>query len=167
LAYSGARVENQEAISPELAEAIASSISSGGRVIVNIAADARLKRAAEVLDDVVLPNLATQFDEHFAQVSAEIQDRVNIQRRAVERHKAAKERSLSDQAGQHRVKSQMFARSGEARRAQQFAALAEAAERRLKRLHQSTSQRLREIDLQCEFIPEETEVAAIFAEVVK
>ena len=63
----------------------------------NAGTDPQLKDAAVLLSEVVLPELDRRFDKFVEPVTAEIEDRTGIQRRAVERHRDAKTANLREQ----------------------------------------------------------------------
>lgn len=165
IAYAGASHDTGEPLSSDVAEALASAVASHGRILPNAGNDGRLARAAKVFCETVMCDLDARFDEFERQVKAQVDDRVRIRRRALERHRNAKAQSLTSIRDQHRSRSEFHAREGDEKRARQRASLAEATEGKLRRLDESCNRRLAEIDALGEVTPEMTDVSAVFVEI--
>lgn len=165
IAYSGADVTTATLLAPEHAERVASAAASAGRLIPNIASDPRLADAADVLRTVVLEDLDVRFDEFEEQIRAQVEDRVRIRRRALERHRDAKAQSLMRIRDQHLDRASHHARRGEEKEGRQRRSLAEATEGKLRRLNESCSRRLAEIDALGEVIPEVSDVSVLLVEI--
>lgn len=165
IAYAGASYDTGELIQPDIAEALASAVASHGRLLPNAGNDRRLPRAAKVFRETVLGDLDARFDEFERQVKAQVEDRVRIRRRALERHRAAKALSLTSIRDQHRSRAEFHADQGDEKKARQRASLAEATQGKLRRLDENCNRRLAEIDALGEVTPEMTDVSAIFVEI--
>ncbi|MBL0934828.1 MAG: DEAD/DEAH box helicase family protein [Rhizobiaceae bacterium] len=165
IAYSGGEVTTATLLSPEQAERVASAAASAGRLIPNIASDPRFSKAAEVLRTVVLEDLDVRFDEFEEQMRAQVEDRVRIRRRALERHRDAKAQSLMRIRDHHLDRASYHERRGEGKEARQRRSLAEATEGKLRRLDESCSRRLAEIDALGEVVPEVSDVSVLLVEI--
>lgn len=165
IAYSGGDVATATLLAPEHAERVASASASAGRLIPNIASDPRLAEAADVLRTVVLEDLDVRFDEFEEQIRAQVEDRVRIRRRALERHRNAKAQSLMRIRDQHLDRANHYEGQGEEKEGRQRRSLAEATEGKLRRLNESCSRRLAEIDALGEVIPEVSDVSVLLVEI--
>jgi SNF2 family DNA or RNA helicase len=165
LAYAGAELDTGTLLSQELAESLALAAAEHGRLLYNVGADQRMPGAAAVLRDTVLPELDRRFEEFVRQITAEIEDRATIRRRAVERHRDSKTATLLSQQERNRSRAEMFELTGDQRRARQLMSLNVAIEGKLRKLREACELRLKEIDSQCEIIPETEEVASLFVQI--
>lgn len=165
IAYGGAELDSGVAMSPEQAESLASIVASSGRLLPNIAGDPRLHQAVELLETKVLPVLDDRFDEFEAQIKAQVTDRIKIRRRALERHRDSKAQSLAGVRNQHLERMHFHELRGELKEARQRKSLAEATEGKLRKLRESCTRRLQEINALGEVIPEMTDVSVLFVEV--
>lgn len=166
LAYAGASIETGKLLPPDTAEALAVAAAEHGRPLPNMRTDDRVSVAAASLRDIVLPQLNNRFGDFIHQITAEIDDRATIRRRALERHRDTKAESLNKLQSRYREQAKLYEMLGEKRKAQQFAALAVAAEVKINKLREACALRLREINAQRELTPETTDVASLFLEVV-
>jgi superfamily II DNA or RNA helicase len=166
LAYAGAELGSGSLLAPDFAEAIAVASAEHGRLLYNLRADERLPKAVPLLRDTVLPTLDRRFDEFVQQITAEIEDRATIRRRAVERHRDTKTANLLAQQERNKSRAKEFEFAGDQRRARQLMSLNVAIEGKLRKLRQACELRLKEIDRQCEIIPEAEEVASLFVQVI-
>jgi SNF2 family DNA or RNA helicase len=165
LAYAGAELESGVMLPNELAESIAAAAAEHGQLLYNAAADDRLPKAATVLKDTVLPELDRRFEEFLQQITAEVDDRAAIRRRAVERHLESKTATLLGHKDRNSSRAAAFERAGDQRRARQLFSLNAAIEGKLRKLQNACSLRLKEIDNQCEIIPETEEIASVFVQI--
>jgi SNF2 family DNA or RNA helicase len=165
LAYAGADLGGGVVLTPDLSEMLAVTAAERGKLVYNVGADDRLGSAASLLREVVLPELDRRFDEFWQQVTAEIEDRTNIQRRAVERHLDAKTSTLVEQLDRNRSRAELAEFMGDQRRARQLLSINTAIEGKLRKLRQACERRLKEIEAQRELIPEPGDVASLFVEV--
>lgn len=166
IAYAGASLGNGQLIPPDMAEAIASAVASRGRMLPNAANDGRLGPSADILHEIVLGELDARFDEFETQIRAQVEDRIKIRRRALERHRDAKALSLTLVRDYHRSRAEAYERQGDEKAARQRASLAEATEGKMRRLNESCTRRLSELDALGEVTAEMTEVSAIFVDIV-
>jgi superfamily II DNA or RNA helicase len=165
LAYAGADLGTGRLLSPEAAEALAVAAAEHGRVIYNAGSDDRIGAAATLLSNVVLPELDRRFEEFFHQITAEIEDRARIRRRAVERHRDSKTSNLVTQQERNTSKAELLERAGDQRRARQLASLNIAIEGKLRKLRDACELRLKEIEAEQEVDPGTEDVASLFVEV--
>jgi SNF2 family DNA or RNA helicase len=166
LAYAGAELKSDSLLAPDLAEAMAIAAAEHGRLLYNLGADDRLPKASAVLRDAVLPALDRRFDDFVQQITAELQDRSTIRRRAVERHRDTKTASLLSQQERNKSRAEYSELAGDQRRARQLLSLNVAIEGKIRKLREACELRLKEIDRQCEVIPEAEEVASLFVQVI-
>jgi hypothetical protein len=166
LAYAGAALDSENLLPLDLAEALAIAAAEHGRLVYNLGADERLPRAAAVLRDILLPTLDLQFEEFVQQITAEVEDRAAIRRRAVERHRDSKSANLLSQQEHNKSRAGDLELVGDQRRARQLLSVNVAIEGKLRKLREACELRLMEVDRQREIIPEAEEVAALFVEVV-
>lgn len=165
LAYAGAELDTGTLLSQELAESLAVAAAENGRLLYNISADSRIPGAAALLRDTVLPELDRRFDEFVQQITAEIEDRAAIRRRAVERHLESKTATFLSQQQRNSSRAEALELSGDQRKARQLVSLNVAIEGKLRKLRQACELRLKEIDSQCEIVPETEEIASLFVEI--
>lgn len=166
LAYAGADLKTGNLLEPDVAEALATTAADRGRLVYNIGTDDRLKKASALLSEVVLPELDRRFDEFVEQITAEIEDRTSIQRRAVERHRDSKSANLQEQQERNRARAELAELFGEQRRARQLFSVNTAIEGKLRKLRDACDRRLHEIEAQRELIPEWEDLASLFVEVI-
>jgi len=166
LAYAGADLATGSLLRQDIAEALATAAADSGKLFYNICADERLTKAAGLLSDVVLPELDRRFAEFDEQITAEIADRVSIQRRAVERHRDAKTANLTEQLDRNRIRAEASEGAGDQRRARQLLSVNVAIEGKLRKLRQACERRLAEIEAQREVIPQTEELSSLFVEVI-
>ena len=165
LVYAGARLDSRELLSVAVAEAMAAATAEHGRLLPNIGADERLAKAASLLRAVVLPELDRRFDEFIQQITADLEDRATIRRRALERHRDSKTESLRMQQERHQSRAEELEKAGNRKEAQQRFALARANAVKLRKLQESCNLRFKEIKAQSEVTPEVTDVANMFVEI--
>lgn len=165
LAYAAARLGADTLLSQELAESLAIAAAERGKLLYNVSADSRIPGASALLRDVVLPELDRRFEEFMQQITAEIEDRATIRRRAVERHLDSKTSTLISQQQRNRSRAETFELSGEERKARQLISLNAAIDGKLRKLRQACELRLNEIGAQSEIVPETEEVASLFVEI--
>jgi superfamily II DNA or RNA helicase len=167
LAYAGACLNAGNLLSSDVAEALVVAAAEHGRVLYNVGADGRVADAATLLSNVVFPELDRRFGEFIEQITAEIEDRTSIRRRAVERHRDTKTTSLVAQQERNRSRAEALEFAGDQRRARQLVSLNVAIEGKLRKLREACELRLKEIEAQRELMPEEVEVASLFIEVTE
>ena len=165
LAYAGADLDTGTLLPQELAEGLAIAAAEQGRLLYNVSADRRIPSAATLLRDTVLPELDRRFDEFIKQIAAEIEDRATIRRRAVERHLNSKTATFLGQQQRNRSRAEAFEVGGDQRKARQLISLNLAIEGKLRKLREACELRAKEIESQCEIIPETEEVASMFVEI--
>jgi SMC interacting uncharacterized protein involved in chromosome segregation len=134
--------------------------------VYNAGTDPQLKDAAVLLSEVVLPELDRRFDKFVEPVTAEIEDRTGIQRRAVERHRDAKTANLREQQDRNRSRAELAELAGDQRRARQLISVNTAIEGKLRKLRDACERRLQEIEAQRELVPEWEDLAGVFVEVI-
>lgn len=166
IAFAGAHVESGKVLSGDDAEILAGKVAEGGKSLVNVANDHRLPVATTVLEDVV-GHLDRMYAEFYERAEANVNDRVEIRLSALLRHRDAKSANLEEQARNHLERARYNEILGEKRAAQQFRALASAAEKRLEKLKSTVNFRIAEIAQHREITPEISEVAHLFVEVQK
>jgi superfamily II DNA or RNA helicase len=165
LAYAGADLSTGNLLGPDVAEALAAAAADRGRLVYNAGTDTRLKSTATLLGEVVLPELDRRFDEFVEHITAEIEDRTSIQRRAVERHRDGKTANLQEQQERNRARAELTELAGDQRRARQLISVNIAIEGKLRKLRDACERRLQEIEAQRELIPEWEDLASLFVEV--
>jgi superfamily II DNA or RNA helicase len=167
LAYAGAAFKSGALLGADAAEALAVTSAERGHLVYNIGNDDRLENAATLLRDVVQRELDRRFDSFVEQITAEIEDRTSIQRRAVERHRDTKTANLEEQVERNRSRAELAELLGDQRRARQLLSVNVANEGKLRKLREACTRRLAEIEAQRELIPETEEVASLFVEVAQ
>jgi hypothetical protein len=90
----------------------------------------------------VLPALDRRFDEFLQQITAEIEDRAAIRRRAVERHRDSKTATLLSQQERNRSRAEAYELTGDRRRARQLISVNVAIEGKLRKLREACELRL-------------------------
>jgi superfamily II DNA or RNA helicase len=165
IAYAGANLSTGEELPTDVAETFVRFAAESGRFLQNLGNDDRLADATRLLNEVVFPRLDRRFEEFITQVQAQSEDRANLRRRAIERHRDTKSRNLTGVRERHRSQALQLRAIGNDRKARQHEALAVATEGKLKKLLDSCARRLNEIDAECEPVPEVLDVAALFLEV--
>lgn len=167
LAYAVADLKTGRLLAPDVAEALATASADVGRLLYNIGTDDRLTKTADLLSEVVLPELDRRFDEFVEQITAEVEDRTSIQRRAVERHRDTKTANLEEQQERNRSRAELAELAGDQRRARQLVSVNVAIEGKLRKLRDACERRLQEIEAQREVIPEMEDLASLFIEVTQ
>ena len=166
LAYAGADLATGILLRRDIAEALATAAAERGKLFYNIGTDERLTKAANLLSNVVLPELDRRFEEFDEQITAEITDRASIQRRAVERHRDAKSATLTEQLDRNRARAAFAESTGDQRRARQLLSVNVAIDGKLRKLRQACERRLAEIEAQREVIPQTEELSSLFVEIL-
>ena len=166
IAYAGANLTTGDELATDVAEALVGAGAEHGRLLQNLRNDDRLPEAARLLGNVVLPELDRRFGEFMDQVQAQVEDRVILRRRALERHRDTKVRMLTEVRAGHLAQAERLKRMGDDRKARQHEALAVATEAKLRKLRESCDRRLKEIEAEREPMPEVSDVAVLFLEVV-
>jgi superfamily II DNA or RNA helicase len=166
IAYAGARLTTGDELSPEIAEALVGAAAEHGRLLPNLRNDDRLPPAARLLKETVLPEVDRRFEEFVHQVQAQVEDRAMLRRRALERHRDTKVKMLTQVRDDHRWQAERSKLMGDDRKGRQHASLAAATEAKLKKLQDSCERRLKEIEVEREPLPEMSDLAILFLEVV-
>ena len=165
IGYIGANVETGELISSNYAEAIANEVSDNKPPMVNPSSHRLFKQAATLLGDVVLPEADKQFETFFLQTTAEVEDRLNIRLRALEKHFERKFETL------YRIKADLIQNAASAesandlQRASNLRNLVLARTAQISKLEKILQARRHEIEQQRSPIPEVADISLLLVEV--
>jgi superfamily II DNA or RNA helicase len=166
IAFAGASLTTGESLSGDFAESLVGAAAERGVPLPNMGNDDRLPVVTRLLNDVVLPDLNSRFGDFIAQVRAQVEDRSTLRRRALERHRDAKAAKLADVRDGHLVQAERLRRGADERGARRHTSLATATDAKIRKLLESCDRRLKEIEAEREPLPEESEVTALFLEIV-
>lgn len=163
--YAGANVVTGTLIESDLAEQMMAAAAEHGIPIPNAAMDEELAAAIQTLQDVVQPDLDRRFGEFVARARAEIEDRIEVRRRALVRHFRSKIDMLEEQKGSLEAQAAVAEVFEDSRKARNLRTLVLAREVRIERLRRTWQLRESEMQAQREITPEESEVASLFLHV--
>ena len=165
IGYIGANVETRELISSNHAEAIANEVSERTPPIVNPSSHRLFRQAALVLQDVVIPEADQQFGSFLLQTKAEVEDRLNIRLRALEKHFERKFESLHQIKTELDQKAQSSERVNDLQRARNLRNLVLARSAQIAKLERVLHARKYEIEQQRSPEPESSDISLLFVEV--
>ena len=167
--YAGAKVASRKRIGEDLAEQMMSAAAEVGRPLANASNLDGLAEAAATFRDVVRPELDQRFGDFVSQAEAEIEDRVTIRLRALDRHFRNKlatlekhQENLRSQALDQNFVDSLF---GESRRARNLKNLADAQGARIDKLKRIWDRRQKEITDQRKIVPEESDLCCLLLQV--
>ena len=176
IGYAGANATTSEPIESDLAERMMSTTAKEGHAILNAAMHDGLAEASRMLRDVVQPELDRRFSEFMDQVDGEINDRIAIRRRSLDRHFENKIAALQEQQRNLNMRASLaesFANLdfgdgvADSRRVTNLKNLAAAQGARIEKLHRTWELRVNEIEAQRAIAPVEDDVGCLFLQVDK
>jgi SNF2 family DNA or RNA helicase len=165
LAFGAAKLDTGHVVEPELAEAMVTAAAAVGKPVPNMPSDSRRERAAELLDTVVADDLGGRFVAFVRQVGADIEDRIGIRERALDRHLSTKVAGLERQLGLYRARAQRAKSMGDERLMRRNESLLAATEGRMRTLHERSMLRRAEMVAQRRITPEEVDITALLVRV--
>lgn len=166
IGYAGANVATGDLVEADLAEQMMTAAAEHGVPVPNAAMDDQLAEAVQTLQDVVQLELDRRFGEFVARARAEIQDRIDVRRRALDRHFETKIDMLDEQKGALEAQASVAEVLDDSRKARNLKNLALAREVRIERLRRTWQLRESEMQAQRVTTPEESEVASLLLHVV-
>lgn len=163
--YAGADVLTGQPITSAMAESMLGAVANKGRPMANARMHDALADAADVLRNVVEPEIGRQVGEYAKRVESEIDDRLTIRLQSLSRHFEKKLSSLRELQKALEVRRQVAKRHGETRRATNLKNLAAAQEARITKLQRTWAMRKSELEAQKKVLPEEVDVCCVFLQV--
>ncbi len=165
IGYAGADAVTGILIEADLVERLMVAAAEHGHPIPNAKMHDELGTASKTLTNVVHPELDRRFGEFVGQVTAEIEDRIEIRKKSLDRHFKKKIESLSEHENKLRMQSGLAEQSNDLRRATNLKNLVIAQGARKAKLLQTWELKRNDLQAQRTATPEESDVACVFLQV--
>lgn len=164
IGFVGKNVETGSPISADMAERIALRAMDGS-TMVNSLNHPLFSEACKIVKMNLKPAVDDEFNTYRAQTRAEIEDRLNIQERALSRQFGKKQESLQLAKDSLRQQIEDAKRNGDSRLIQRLEALTKARDAELLATERVYWRKKKQIDQQRVSIPELNEIGVLFVEV--
>lgn len=165
IGYAGVEVATGKPIGEELVEQMMAVTAVRGRPVPNAAMHDGAAAAGDAFRGILLPNFDRQFIEFVEQAKAEIEDRVAIRHRSLDRHFKRKIASLQENQRKLEEQARHAEINGDVRRATNLKNLGAAQEAKIGNLGRVWKLRKNEMQEQRTNIPEESDIGCLFLEV--
>ena len=165
IGYSGANVATGKMVEPDAVERVISVVGAEGRPMVNAANHVELTKALATLSEVVNPDLDRRFAEFMKRTNTDVEDRVSIRRRSLDRHFGEKLDMLHELQRNLEQQASWADANGDTRNAVRLKNLARARASDIEKSRQAWRLRENELDAQLESMPEESDVGLVFVQI--
>ena len=164
IGYAGAEVVTGRTIGADLAERMMVVAASQDWPLLNASMHERLKDAATALERV-MGELDGRFGEFCEQITAEMDDRIEVRKRSLDRHFSEKIRTEEEHVRNLEIAVRLAEAQQDAQRARNLRNLIRAREAKAEKLDRTWKERAHRMDLARESTPEESKVGCVFLEV--
>ena len=165
MGYSGANVDTGQLIDPVLAEQMVYATMAQGKPMLNSSAHPKLNVATNLYREIVCGELDQKFEIYENQTSVEIEDRIDIRQRSLQRHLESKIKQQEEIKSNLEAQARQSDDAGDSVRARNLRNLARGRVAQIQQLRQTERFRSLDFEKERQMSPEESDVCCLFLQI--